>query len=107
MTRLALLAAFLPCVNALLPAKALRSGRRPATSLNILSPEAMVSLQKATNKAEFEDTVAKYAKQKRLSTRDAELEYARYLLDPVGPPVWTKLYGAFVVLHAIDATPAR
>ena len=82
MTRLALLAAFLPCVNALLPAKALRNGRRPATSLNILSPEAMVSLQKATNRAEFEDTVAKYAKQKRLSTRDAELEYARYLLDP-------------------------
>ena len=82
MTRLALLAAFLPCVNALLPAKALRNGRRPSTSLNILSPEAMVSLQKATNKAEFEDTVAKYAKQKRLSTRDAELEYARYLLDP-------------------------
>ena len=38
----------------------------------------MVSLQKATNKAEFEDTVAKYAKQKRLSTRDAELD-ARYL----------------------------
>ena len=87
MTRLALLAAFLPCVNALLPAKALRNGRRPSTSLNILSPEAMVSLQKATNKAEFEETVAKYAKQKRLSTRDAELEYARYLLDPVGR-VW-------------------
>ena len=82
MTRLALLAAFLPCVNALLPAKALRSGRRLSTSLNILSPEAMVSLQKATNRADFEDTVAKYAKQKRLSTRDAELEYARYLLDP-------------------------
>ena len=82
MPRLAFVAAFLPCVNALLPAKALRNGRRPSTSLNILSPEAMVSLQKATNKAEFEDTVAKYAKQKRLSTRDAELEYARYLLDP-------------------------
>ena len=81
MTRLALLA-FLPCINALLPAKALRNGRRPSTSLNILSPEAMVSLQKATNKAEFEDTVAKYAKQKRLSTRDAELEYARYLCLP-------------------------
>ena len=45
----------------------------------------MVSLQKATNRAEFEDTVAKYAKQKRLSTRDAELEYARYLLDPSAP----------------------
>ena len=74
MTRFALLAAFLPCANALLPAKALRSGRRPSTSLNIRSPEAMVSLQKATNRAEFEDTVAKYEKQKRLSTRDAELE---------------------------------
>ena len=43
----------------------------------------MVSLQKATNRAEFEDTVAKYAKQKRLSTRDAELEYARYLCGAV------------------------
>ena len=70
----------LPCLAAALQAP-LRS-RRLSTSLNILSPEAMVSLQKATNKAEFEDTVAKYAKQKRLSTRDAELEYARYLLDP-------------------------
>ena len=74
------LAALLPCLAAALQAP-LRS-RRLSTSLNILSPEAMVSLQKATNKAEFEDTVAKYAKQKRLSTRDAELEYARYLLDP-------------------------
>ena len=36
MTRLAFII-FLPCVNALLPAKALRNGRRPATSLNILS----------------------------------------------------------------------
>ena len=71
------LAALLPCLAAALQAP-LRS-RRLSTSLNILSPEAMVSLQKATNKAEFEDTVAKYAKQKRLSTRDAELEYARYL----------------------------
>ena len=72
------LPALLPCLAAALQAP-LRS-RRLSTSLNILSPEAMVSLQKATNKAEFEDTVAKYAKQKRLSTREAELEYARYLL---------------------------
>ena len=74
------LAALLPCLATALQAP-LRS-RRLSTSLNILSPEAMVSLQKATNKAEFEDTVAKYAKQKRLSTRDAELEYARYLWLP-------------------------
>ena len=80
----ALPAALLPCLAAaLVPTKSLPRNRpRISTSLNILSPEAMVSLQKATNKAEFEDTVAKYAKQKRLSTRDAELEYARYLLDP-------------------------
>ena len=86
------LPALLPCLAAALQAP-LRS-RRLSTSLNILSPEAMVSLQKATNKAEFEDTVAKYAKQKRLSTRDAELEYARYL------PVHNQLRGA-------PSTPAQ
>ena len=88
MTRLALLAAFLPFLTKALQPP--RTGRRPATSLNILSPEAMVSLQKATNRAEFEDTVAKYAKQKRLSTRDAELEYARYLWLPG----WKSISGA-------------
>jgi hypothetical protein len=58
--------------------------QRAPTSVSVLpiGPDAMVKLQKATNKAEFEETVAKYAKQKRLSIRDAELEYATYLLDP-------------------------
>ena len=40
----------------------------------VISPEAMVSLQKMTNRKSFEETVSAYAKQKRLSTREAELE---------------------------------
>lgn len=48
----------------------------------VISAEAMVSLQKLTNREEFTKTVEAYAKQKRLSTRDAELAYAGYLLDP-------------------------
>ena len=58
-----------------------RAARRAAPTM-IISPEAMVALQKVSNRAEFEKTVDAYAKQKKLSRRDAELEYGRYLLDP-------------------------
>eukprot|EP00629_Pelagomonadales_sp_RCC1024_P016788 CAMPEP_0119290136 /NCGR_PEP_ID=MMETSP1329-20130426/40226_1 /TAXON_ID=114041 /ORGANISM="Genus nov. species nov., Strain RCC1024" /LENGTH=166 /DNA_ID=CAMNT_0007290951 /DNA_START=97 /DNA_END=593 /DNA_ORIENTATION=+ len=56
--------------------------RRAAVRTRVISPEAMVTLQKMTNRKSFEETVETYAKQKRLSTREAELEYATYLLDP-------------------------
>ena len=66
-----------------LPRAPTRSQRAHAPSIAmIISPEAMVKIQKLSNKAEFEDTVARYAKEKKLSARDAELEYARYLIDP-------------------------
>ena len=50
----------------------------------IISPEAMVSLQKLVNKKGFEKTVSAYAKEKRISPEAAELEYAKYLMDPDG-----------------------
>jgi hypothetical protein len=78
MARAALL--LLPCLGAALLAP---SRRHRSTRLGVaLSPEAMIALQKFTNKADFEKTVAAYAAQKRLSLPDAELEYARYLMDP-------------------------
>ena len=42
-----------------------------AAPLMVISAEAMVSLQKLTNREEFTKTVEAYAKQKRLSTREA------------------------------------
>ena len=65
------------------PQRRTRATTAQAPSM-IISPEAMVSIQKFTNRAKFEETVESYAKQKRLSLRDAELEYAKYLIDPDG-----------------------
>ena len=62
----------------------LRRRAQTAAPAMIISPEAMVSIQKFSNKAKFEETVEAYAKQKRLSIREAELEYAKYLIDPDG-----------------------
>jgi len=74
-----LLLSTLPLISSLI---APRPAPRQPTRLHVISPEAMVTLQKMTNRKSFEETVETYAKQKRLSTREAELEYATYLLDP-------------------------
>lgn len=58
------------------------AARPRQTVRHIISPEAMIGLQKAFNREGFEKTVENYMKKKRLSREAAELEFAKYLLDP-------------------------
>lgn len=65
------------------------------TVRHIISPEAMIGLQKAFNRAGFEKTVENYMKVKRISREAAEIEFAKYLLDP----------DAYVLERAAESKP--
>mmetsp|Transcript_16503 Transcript_16503/g.51670 ORF Transcript_16503/g.51670 Transcript_16503/m.51670 type:complete len:171 (+) Transcript_16503:26-538(+) len=101
LVRGAIVASMLAVSAALVPPRALPGRTTPRVRARgvtmIISPEAMIAVQKTVNRAKFEATVENYMKTKRVSREEAELEFATYLLDP----------DAYVLSKASDSFAAK